>query len=253
MKPIALFKSHYSVGKSILTLREKDESKSSEPTSIVDLVFKNEESLGKKVCLVEDNMSGFLEAHINLTKIGAELVFGLRIEVCPNIEEKNEESIHKSSKYIIFIKRDEGYPRLIKLFSKGAKEGFYYKPRLDFETIRKEWDDDDLILAVPFYDSFLFNNCLRNGISLPNFDFTKPIFFSEDNDLPFDELLNNRLKNFTSKSQIQKTKSIYYENKSDFKAYLTARCINNRSTLNKPNLDHMCSNEFCFESWRDVQ
>jgi hypothetical protein len=56
MKPIALFKSHYSVGKSILTLREKDESKSSEPTSIVDLVFKNEESLGKKVCLVEDNM-----------------------------------------------------------------------------------------------------------------------------------------------------------------------------------------------------
>jgi len=39
----------------------------------------------------------------------------------------------------------------------------------------------------------------------------------------------------------------------DFKAYLTFRCINNRTTLNKPNLEHMCSTEFSFESWKEAE
>jgi len=251
METIPLFKSHYSVGKSILTLKEQGGDTDSGPSSIIDIAFKNADLLENKTFLVEENMSGFLEAHINLTKIKVQLVFGLKVIVCPNAEEKNEESLHKSSKYIIFLRREEGYSRLIKLYSKAAKEGFYYKPRLDFKTIEKEWNDEDLMLAVPFYDSFLFNNCLRHGISLPGFEFTKPTFFLEDNDLPFDDLLKRRLENFAPESQIQKTKSIYYENRSDFKAYLTARCINNRSTLNKPKLDHMCSNEFCFESWNE--
>jgi hypothetical protein len=49
----------------------------------------------------------------------------------------------------------------------------------------------------------------------------------------------------------QETKSIYYKNRDDFLAYLTFRCINNRSSLEKPNIDHMCSDEFCFESWME--
>ena len=39
--------------------------------------------------------------------------------------------------------------------------------------------------------------------------------------------------------------------KKDFKAYLTFRCINKRSTLDKPELEHMTSNEFCMESWKE--
>ena len=157
MKTIPLFKSHYSVGKSILTLKEQEGDADSGPSSIIDIAFKNADLLENKTFLVEENMSGFLEAHINLTKIKVQLVFGLKVIVCPNAEEKNEESLHKSSKYIIFLRREEGYPRLIKLYSKAAKEGFYYKPRLDFKTIEKEWSDEDLMLAVPFYDSFLFS------------------------------------------------------------------------------------------------
>ena len=53
-----------------------------------------------------------------------------------------------------------------------------------------------------------------------------------------------------NKFKTQETKSIYYAEEKDFKAYLTFRCINNRSTLDKPNLDHMCSSKFSFETWR---
>ena len=42
------------------------------------------------------------------------------------------------------------------------------------------------------------------------------------------------------------------KNKEDFKAYLTFKCINNRSALDKPQFDHMCSHEFSFESWEGL-
>ena len=80
-------------------------------------------------------------------------------------------------------------------------------------------------------------------------DFTEPTYFVEDNDLPFDNLIKLKVMNISNK--IQKTQSIYYRNKKDFKAYLTFRCINKRSTLDKPELDHMTSDEFCVEGWKE--
>ena len=43
----------------------------------------------------------------------------------------------------------------------------------------------------------------------------------------------------------------YYKDKKDFKAYLTFRAINQRTTLGKPNFEHMGSDKFSFESWKE--
>jgi len=87
---------------------------------------------------------------------------------------------------------------------------------------------------------------------VPDLSYTEPIHFIEDNGVPFDYLIRNRITNYVKDSghKTQETKSIYYENKEDFLSYLTFRCVNNRSTLERPNIDHMCSDEFCFEDWR---
>ena len=172
--------------------------------------------------------------------------------VCQDINEKSEESRKNSCKYAILAKTSEGYSRLIKIYSTAAKDGFYYEPRADFNLLRKNWSDKDLSLCVPFYDSFIFKNVLTTSMAVPEFNFTSPIFFLEDNDLPFDTLIADAVNSFAStgkKRETVKTKSIYYKDKKDFKSYLTFRCINSRSSLEKPNLDHMCSNEFCLESW----
>jgi DNA polymerase-3 subunit alpha len=242
---IPLFKSHYSLGRSILTLEDKDEM-DDYPDSIIQICKRNKM---KELYLVEDNMSSFLEAYSNCRKNNIKLNYGLRISVTESMSDKSEESKTKSSKIILFFKNKEGYQQLTKLYSIAAKEGFYYEPRLDYETISKNWTDD-LILCIPFYDSFIFNNTLRNSLCIPQFDFTKPIFFIEDNDLPFDALVKQKALSFAEKNglKIYKAQSIFYNLREDFKAYLTFRCINNRSILNKPNLDHMSSNEFCFES-----
>jgi DNA polymerase-3 subunit alpha len=242
---IPLFKSHYSLGRSILTLEDKDE-KDDYPDSIIQICKENKM---KEVYLVEDNMSSFLEAYSNCRKNKIKLNYGLRISVTESMSDKSEESKTKSSKIILFFKNKKGYEQLTKLYSIAAKQGFYYEPRLDYETISKNWTDD-LILCIPFYDSFIFNNTLKNSLCIPKFDFTKPIFFIEDNDLPFDSLVKQKALSFAKKNdlKIYKVQSVFYKEKKDFKAYLTFRCINNRSVLNKPNLDHMSSNEFCFES-----
>jgi DNA polymerase III alpha subunit len=243
---IPLFKSHYSLGRSILTLEDKQEQ-DDYPDSIIQIAKQNNL---KEIYLVEDNMSSFLEAYTNCRANNIKLNYGLRISITESINDKTEESRQKTSKIIIFPKNKSGYESLTKLFSVAAKTGFYYEPRLDYQTLKDNFSED-LVVCIPFYDSFIFNNTLRNSICIPQFEFTKLIFFIEDNDLPFDIIIKNKIENYIKEnnSECYNTKSIYYNKRKDFKTYLTFRCINNRSILNKPELEHMSSNEFCFESW----
>jgi hypothetical protein len=74
-------------------------------------------------------------------------------------------------------------------------------------------------------------------------------FFVERNNVPFDFVLESAIRKYEKdESKIFLAKSIYYQNKEDFKAYQTFRCINKRTTLSKPNLDFCCSDEFCAET-----
>lgn len=245
---VPLFKSHYSIGRSILTLEKKSkENKKTGPDSIIDLALENKL---EEVFLVEDSISSFLEAYTNLKAEKLKLRFGLRISVCPDMMEKTEDSLNKQCKYVIFAKNNEGYKKLIDIYSTARTTGFYYEARIDFKYLNAIWKNEDLLLAIPFYDSFLFNNALTFSVCLPDFSVAKPIFFTEDNDLWFDPIVEKRVEEFAkNKYPIIKTKSIYYAKEKDFKAYLTFRCINNRSDLNKPNLGHFTSNQFSLESW----
>jgi len=246
---LPVFKSHYSIGKSILTL-SNSESSPDESDSIFDICKENDL---KEVVLVDDNMSGFLEAYQNSKENNIKLIFGTRITVCNDIQQKDSDSLKSNSKIIIFIKNEEGYKRLIKIFSLAARDGFYYHPRIDYKNLKKFWSNNDLSLVIPFYDSYIFNNSLYGSVCVPELEFCPPTYLLEDNDLPFDEMIRDKViyqaKN--DKAETQSAQSIYYKQKQDFKAYLTFRCINNRSHLDKPELEHMTSDEFCFESWKE--
>ena len=249
MEILPLFKSHYSIGRSILTL-EDEEQLENYPDSILNIAKDNNI---KDLYLVEDNMSSFLQAYTNTKKYNINLRYGLRLTITDNIEDKSEESRSKNSKVVIFFKTEEGYKKLISIFGVASKQGFYYEPRIDYKTLNKLWSEKDLMLCIPFYDSFIFNNTLRNYICIPDINFTKPIMFLESNSLPFDNLIKTKIETYSKENKIEllNTKSIYYRNYNDFKSYLTFRCINNRTTLNKPELNHMSSNEFCFESFKE--
>ena len=247
---IPLFKSHYSLGKSILTLSNEDRGDKVAPDSIIHICKKNKL---KEFFLVDDSMGGFLEAYRNSEENKLKLIYGLRLTICADMLSKDEESLSSNSKYIIFIKNEQGYKDLIKINDMAAKDGFYYEPRIDFKHLESLWTTN-LMLCVPFYDSFIFKNILQGKTCIPEFEFIDDVtFFIEDNNLPFDHLLKQSVLEFTNDGNdypIIESQSVYYNNREDFKAYLTFRCISKRTTLNKPNLEHMCSDTFCFENWK---
>jgi len=243
-----LFKSHYSIGRSILNLSALEDSDKAEDS----ILLMSKKAGLEEVCLVDDSMSGFLEAYMNSKELGLKLIFGLRVTLCSDMLKKDEDSRASNSKVVIFCKNTEGYKTLVKIFGEASKKGFYYEPRIDIPKLKEHWNNKNLMICIPFYDSFLFSNFLNGGSFVPDFGFCDPKFFIEDNELPFDEILSDKVKSYCENAHaVEKVKSIFYGKRLDFISYLTFKCINKRTTLNKPKLDHMCSEEFCFESWQE--
>ena len=217
---IALFKSDFSVGKSILPLER-----------IFDIA-ENE------VVLVEDSMSGFRAAKKLSEATGKELRFGLRLET----QDQSE-----SSKLIFFAKDANGVDSLRRIYTKAFTDGGgVYK-------LNKK-DLNGLQVAVPFYDSYIYKNLFNFGVHDVNLDGLNPWYFEEQNGHPFDFIISRSIRRLGV--QPIKAKSIYYENKEDYPAFCFYKAVCNRApgrpaTWEKPNLEHFCSDEFCYESYSD--
>lgn len=246
---IPLFKSTFSIGKSILTLDDSIDQKDDGPDSIFSIALENNL---KQVVLVEDSMVGFLEAFKKCVSNNLQLVFGYRFTCCNCFE--NNDSCHK---LIAFAKNDEGCKDLNKFYSAINTR---FGGKIDAENLQNLWTDN-LLLIVPFYDSFIFNNQLQLGNCIPSFGSIKPIFFIERNNLPFDHVIEKAILAFTENGeryQIRLAKSIYYKNKCDVEALQTYKILCNRSfgkqaTLSSPNLNHFGSDEFCWESFKEYE
>lgn len=245
MEKIPLFSTHYSLGRSILTVEKYGKSKKTGADSVVDLIKDNQL---KEAYIVDENIAGFPELYENFKEVNIPLRYGIKIICCNDITDKSEESLNTNSKIIIFCLNTQGYYDLLPIWSRAATEGKYYVPRIDWKGLKELWTKN-LALCIPFYDSFLFVNNLENGRAMPDFP-AEPIFFIENNELPFDDLMNQIVKDFCKdKYKIQAAQSIFYNKKSDVKAFQVFRCLNKRSTLSHPKLNQFCSNTFCFENY----
>ena len=242
---LALFKSSCSLGKSILTLSDPNNCHENGPDSIFSIAVENDL---KTITLVEDSMVGFFDAFRISQSLGIQLIFGLRITCCDQLD--NAASTHK---LIVFAKNDQGCKDLYSLYSKIYVD---FNGRITHEQLQLAWTDN-LKLAVPFYDSFIHQNNFYFQSCIQEFGNINPVFFTESNNLPFDEALEKEVLKFTEngkKFEVQKTKSIYYKDKCDVEAFQTYKIICNRTfsrqaTLSSPNLNHFGSDEFCWESY----
>ena len=243
---LPMFKSHYSIGKSILTLDDPSESLGSSD-SILEICSENKI---KDLVLVEDCPTGFFKAYKQSEKFNLNLIFGLRLKLSSFSDQENDDSIHKC---ILFAKNSNGIKILNKIYS-------HFFCNLNgvgnYKFIKDLWKEEDLIFSVPFYDSFLYYNTFYFANCLPDFSFCNPIFFIEDNGLPYDSFLKEEIEKYCldNSFNFHSTKSIYYKLRSDIEAFQTYKCICNRSfgrkkTMSNPGLEGLGSSEFCFESY----
>lgn len=247
---LPVFSSHYSYLSSILTFEEAGKTKAGNPTSICDIAKNNDL---KKIVVVDERIDGFIEAYKNLSKIGVELIYGIKICVCGDSSNKTDDSRSTESNIIIFVKNTQGYSDLIRIYNRAWTDGFYDYGRTDWKTLKEFWTPN-LTLALPFFSSFVARNLLNMCSIVPDFP-EPPILFREiESGLPFAKLIEEALTKFASQHSlyIQDTKSIYYEKASDYDAYVTFRAIGTRGEFTRPQVDHMCSDAFSFESWNTL-
>lgn len=246
---LPLFKSHFSIGKSILTLDDPKKVTDGGSDSIFKIAKDNNL---KQIILIEDSLIGFFEAYKRSIELKIQLVFGLRLTMQNSSSPEDENSQHK---VIIFAKNGQGCKLLNKIYSKAFCDN---KGFLDYNSLKELWDEDNLKLAIPFYDSFIHVNHLSFGNVVPDISFTKATLFYEENDLALDVLLKAKVEQFASNNNLPcvKVRSIYYNKKSDVKAFMAYKIICNRSfgkdrSLERPELPHFCSDKFSFEAWKE--
>lgn len=245
---IAIFRTHYSLG-NVLTCDEPTENIDiSKSISILTIakVYNLPE-----IFVNETFPSGFIELQKNIEQLNKKLCYGLTFTICNDVEKKDEESLKTQSKIRVWMKNSQAKKSLDKIFTTAAIKYFYYKPRLSTKVLLDLWDNN-LLLTLPFYSNFLSQNTLNYDYqALPNFDSLKPIFEISPIGLPFDTLLKEKIQKYTQKNNLEvlDTLPIYYYSKNCFRTFIINRCIQERSTFNKPEVNFLSSENCAWEQY----
>lgn len=255
---LPVFTSHYSIGSSILTLEEVGKTEPGNPVSICDIA----KTHGlKQVILCEDRCDGFLEAYKHIQKAGlAQLIYGLRFVVVPDMLDKTPDTQRAESRVIVFLRNTQGYHDVLRLWNRAWVEGHFTSRdssygRIDWKTLKSLWTPN-LSLALPWASSFLARNTLTFASIVPDLPIPAneaTLFKEVDSGLPFAPLIDAAIDRFASDTGaiIQRVKNIYYaDSKRDFDAYVTYRAILNRETFGAPGVDHLCSDRFSWSEWQ---
>ena len=109
-------------------------------SKIKELVARAKE-LGMDSLAITDHgvMYGVIDFYRAAREAGIRPVLGCEIYVCPGSRFDREIGVGEDKYYhlILLAENNEGYQNLMKIVSAGFVEGFYYKPRVDYETLER--------------------------------------------------------------------------------------------------------------------
>ena len=96
--------------------------------------------LGMDACAITDHgvMYGVVDFYTEAKKRGIHPVIGCEVYVCENMDDRSAANGMRAMNHLILLcETQEGYQNLTKLVSEGWTRGFYYRPRVDMETLKK--------------------------------------------------------------------------------------------------------------------
>ncbi len=105
----------------------------------IDELVLHAKELGMEALALTDHgvMYGIVEFYQACKKAGIKPILGVETYVAPNrMSDKRAHIDIRPYHLILLAKNHEGYQNLLKLISKAHVEGFYYKPRIDFELLK---------------------------------------------------------------------------------------------------------------------
>ena len=132
-------------------------------SKIPELVRRVKE-LGMDACAITDHgvMYGVIEFYKACKAEGIKPIIGCEVYVAPGsrFEKGKEKSAERYNHLILLAENDTGHKNLMKLVSRGFTEGFYYKPRVDYELLNEYHEG---IIASSACLAGIVPTKLRNG------------------------------------------------------------------------------------------
>ena len=107
--------------------------------SIPKLIARAKE-LGMKAIAITDHgvMFGVVDFYKEAKKQGIKPIIGCEVYTAARTMKDKESDYDKHQGHLVLLaKNEEGYKNLMKIVSLGYTEGFYYKPRIDHEVLKK--------------------------------------------------------------------------------------------------------------------
>lgn len=109
-------------------------------SKIKELVARTKE-LGMDSIAITDHgvMYGVIDFYRAALEAGIKPIIGCEVYVAPNsrFDRETNQSEARYNHLVLLAENNQGYANLMKIVSKGFTEGFYYKPRVDYEVLEE--------------------------------------------------------------------------------------------------------------------
>ena len=133
-------------------------------SKIKELIVRTKE-LGMDSIAITDHgvMYGVIDFYRAAKEAGIRPILGCEVYVAPG-SRFDREAGNKEERYhhlVLLAENDKGYANLIKIVSAGFTEGFYYKPRVDYEVLEKYHEG---IIALSACLAGIVASHLRKGL-----------------------------------------------------------------------------------------
>ena len=179
---------------------------------------------------------GVIDFYRAAKEVGIKPILGCEVYVAPGSRFDRENTGGEDRYYhlVLLAENDQGYKNLMKIVSKGFVEGFYYKPRVDYEVLETYHEgvialsaclagEVQKYLARGMYEEAMRSAQRYEGI------FGKNNFFLElqDHGLPEQKMVNQGLLRLSRDTGIElvATNDIHYTFAEDEKAHDILLCI----------------------------
>ena len=208
-------------------------------------------------------MFGAIDFYKAAKKEGIKPIIGCEVYTAPRGLRDKDPNFDKYQGHLVLLAKDmEGYKNLIKMVSTSYVEGFYYKPRVDINELKKHSKG---IIAL--------SACLAGDVSRAlmnrNYDKAKEIaityreIFGEDNfyleiqdhQIPEQKEVNVGLVKLSKELGIPlvATNDVHYVEKKDSKIHDVLMCIQMGKTVDDPTRMRFGSDEFYLKSRKEME
>lgn len=200
---------------------------------------------------------GVIDFYKEAVSQGIKPIIGCEVYIAKRTLYDKEPNIDSDYYHLVLLARNmKGYKNLIKLVSKGFIDGFYYKPRVDHDTIRKHSDGLIALSAclAGEVQSYIMEGNLKKAeeTALIYRDIFHEDFYLElqDHGIEEQKKVNQELLKMSEKLGISLvcTNDIHYINREDAKAHEVLLCIQTGKTMNDEDRMKFETDEFYLKS-----